>query len=111
MTKGEGSAHLSSCYKGLRELYAEREANGPSIHFTNCRGRNESSLCLPEDDDRLGQRPQRAQRVGEFLSFPSPSFKLIPVRSSICPVTRSSWTAAFDHAAFATTSLACAWAR
>ena len=47
--KGEGSAHLSSCYKGLRELYAEREANGPSIHITNCRGRNKSTtLCHSE---------------------------------------------------------------
>jgi hypothetical protein len=48
--KGEGSAHLSSCYKGLRELYAEREANGPSIHITNCRGRNKSTLCHPDPD-------------------------------------------------------------
>jgi hypothetical protein len=48
MTKGEGSVHLSSCYKGLRELYAEREANDPSIHVTNCGGRNKSPLCHPE---------------------------------------------------------------
>ena len=48
MTKGEGSAHLSSCYKGLRELYAEREANDPSIHVTNCKGGNKSTLCHPE---------------------------------------------------------------
>ena len=33
--KGEGSAHLSSRYKGWRELYAEREANDPSIHITS----------------------------------------------------------------------------
>jgi hypothetical protein len=48
--KGEGSAHLSSCYKGLRELHAEREANDPSIHITNCRGRNKSTLCHPDPD-------------------------------------------------------------
>jgi len=46
--KGEGSAHLSSCYTGLGELYAEREANDPSIHITNCRGRNKSTLCHPD---------------------------------------------------------------
>ena len=50
MTKGEGSVHLSSCYKGLRELSAEREANDPSIHITNCRGRNKSTLCHPDPD-------------------------------------------------------------
>ena len=55
MTKGEGSVHLSSCYKGLRELYAEREANDPSIHITNCRGRNQSTLCHPEELTCLGQ--------------------------------------------------------
>ena len=48
MTKGEGSVHLSRCYKGLRELYAEREANDPSIHITNCRGRNKSTFCHPD---------------------------------------------------------------
>src|SRR5271156_1704181 len=48
MTKGEGSVHLSSCYMGWRELYAEREANHPSIHITSCRGRNKSTLCHPE---------------------------------------------------------------
>src|SRR5271154_7465822 len=35
---------------GLRELYAEREANDPSIHITNCRGRNKSTLCHPDPD-------------------------------------------------------------
>jgi nucleoside-diphosphate-sugar epimerase len=59
--KGEGSVHLSSCYKGLRELYAEREANDPSIHITNCRGRNKSTLCHPERE-RLRKKLQRAQR-------------------------------------------------
>ncbi len=39
--KGDGGAHLSSCYKGLREPYAEREANDPSIHTTNCRGKEQ----------------------------------------------------------------------
>jgi hypothetical protein len=48
MTKGEGSVHLSSSYKGWRELSAEREANDPSIHITNCRGRNKSTLCHPD---------------------------------------------------------------
>jgi hypothetical protein len=32
--KGEGSAHLSNCDKGWTYLYAEREANDPSIHIT-----------------------------------------------------------------------------
>jgi hypothetical protein len=32
--KGDGGAHLSSFHKGLRELYAEREANDPSIRIT-----------------------------------------------------------------------------
>jgi hypothetical protein len=50
MTKGEGGAHLSSCYEGLKELYAEREANDLSIHITNCRGRNKSTLCHPDPD-------------------------------------------------------------
>ena len=53
MTKGEGSVHLSSCYQGLRELYAEREANDPSIHITNCRGKEQiytlSSRAEPRD--------------------------------------------------------------
>jgi hypothetical protein len=48
--RGGGSVHLSSCYKGLRELSAEREANDPSIHITNCRGRNKSTLCHPDPD-------------------------------------------------------------
>ncbi len=48
MQKRDGSAHLSSCYKGWRELYAEREANDPSIHITNRRGRNKSTLCHPD---------------------------------------------------------------
>ena len=46
--KGDGDARLSSCYKGWRELYAEREANDPSIHVTNCGGRNKSPLCHGE---------------------------------------------------------------
>jgi hypothetical protein len=46
--KGDGGAHLSSCYEGLRELSAEREANDPSIQITNFRGRNKSTLCHPE---------------------------------------------------------------
>ena len=41
--KGEDSVHLSSCYTGWTYLYAEREANDPSIHITNCRGRNKST--------------------------------------------------------------------
>jgi hypothetical protein len=59
MTKGEGSFHLSSCYKGWRELYAEREANDPSIHITSCRGRNKSTLCHPESCDFFGSLRQR----------------------------------------------------
>src|SRR5271156_4674383 len=35
---------------GLRELYAEREANDPSIHITNCRGKSKSTLCHPDPD-------------------------------------------------------------
>jgi len=50
MTKGEGSVHLSNCYRGWRELYAEREANDPSIRITSCRGRNKSTLCHPDPD-------------------------------------------------------------
>jgi hypothetical protein len=60
--KGEGSFHLSSCYKGLRELYAEREANDPSIHITSCRGRNKSTLCHP-DPDFLYEVPSTTARA------------------------------------------------
>ena len=48
MTKGEGSVHLSSCYKGLRELSAEREANDPSIHITTVEEGTNLPFCHPE---------------------------------------------------------------
>jgi hypothetical protein len=62
MTKGEGSVHLSSCYKGLRELSAEREANDPSIHITNCRGRNKSTLCHPEQSRGICSSTPRCRK-------------------------------------------------
>ena len=70
MTKGEGSAHLSSCYKGLREPYAKREVNDPSIHITNCRGRNKSTLCHPAAElgnGTLKEKPHFWREMG--LSF------------------------------------------
>jgi len=79
MTKGEGGVHLNSCYKGLKELYAQREASDPSIHITNCRGRNKSTLCHPERSRGIcsslheRQKAQRSSETDTVTNHPVPS--------------------------------------
>jgi hypothetical protein len=65
--KGEGSAHLSNCDKGWTYLYAEREANDPSIHITTVEEGTNLPFVIPSEPGRPIQDGGDHQTACDFL--------------------------------------------